>query len=283
MRHLVSARLLVLLAVVILTLTAARESGESIGRAHQTALPEPIAGAQFVRAYAATDAEAIARLASPLYWLELKRRGEANRRAFLPVPWDDPASKPAMPWLQFTYVDGVVDDSGFTHLLYVARSTLVNASRAPLTVWRVDLDPTGRVVWGDVVFVFGPAQGFSTRHLTDVHLDTLPAIPIPLALQPIWPMFQPQILLTITSTDGQCYYALGGTRKDRGSPDHGIPSIVIFFARDAQGHVLRGTWSYGEPTYREGLGVAPVPVIPVLVPMDAHNEALWYQYLTTLW
>jgi hypothetical protein len=282
-----SRRLLVLLVAATLTLASAPASGSSTARADDSALPEPVVGARFVRAYAEADPEAIAALASPLYRTELGRRGIPNVPAFLPVPWDDPASAPPIPWLKFTYVDGIVDDSGFTHLLYVARSLVVDESSAPLTVWRVDLDPRGRLVWGDVVFDFGPAPGFSARRTTDVRLESLPEIPVPSRLEPIWSELRPRVLLSVTSTGGDTYYALGLRHADLRGPNDRRPSVLIFFAADTKGHVFPGVWSFGEPTYQEtyheGYGVAPEPVVPVSVLMNDEDDALWRLYWMNLW
>jgi hypothetical protein len=246
-------------------------------------LPEPRAARQFVSAYARVDEDTISRLTSPLYHFELARRGYGDRLAVVPVPWDDTASRPATPWLRFTYLDGIADSDGFTHLLYLARSTLVDERRAPTTVWRVDLDPEGRIIWAEMVFGFGEAKGYSVHRTMDVHLRDLPEIPVPQSLQPIWPSLQPQVLLTVTSVADQCYYALGLVPKGKALAGGGVPDIVIFFATDEDHHVFPDAWSYGERIFQSSNSLDAEPVITSPVAHDQLDDALWHRYLVSLW
>lgn len=246
-------------------------------------VPEPRAARQFVDAYARVDEATIAHLTSSLYRFELARRGYGDRLAVVPVPWDDNAPRPAMPWLRFTYLDGIADSNGFTHLLYVARSTLADERQAPTTVWRVDLDPDGRIIWADVVFGFGEAKGYSVHRTTDVHLRDLPEIPVLQSLQVIWPSLQPQVLLTVTSLDGQVYYALGLVSKGKTLAGGGVPDVVIFFATDEDHHVFSDAWSYGKRIFPSSNSLDAEPVIASPVAHDQPDDALWHRYLASLW
>jgi hypothetical protein len=244
-------------------------------------LPEPPAAASFVAAYARVDPRAIAPSVSPLYRRELARRGDAGRGAFLPVPWDDHVPPPVSPWLAFRYLDQIADAQGFTHAFYLAHSRLPVGHPPTATLWRVDLDPTGRVIWGEMVFGLGEAEGVTASRTTRVRLASLPPVPVPPALARRWPDLRPTVVLALRSTDGDAYFVLGLVPKTAPDGDPLRPSALVYFAEDRAGKVFPGAWSYGEPMYRWSDSLHAEPILPVPVVTDA--EPLREEYVATLW
>jgi len=104
----------------------------------ETVASEPPATVQtFITASAADDAVNLGRVTSPVYWLELRRRGV------------DPARESSDMILQgVTYVaiGGARDGYGYGHWLYATRVTSQRGDRL-LTIWRVDTDPSDLVLW----------------------------------------------------------------------------------------------------------------------------------------
>lgn len=244
------------------------------------AVPELDAAAGFVAAYASADPRGIARTASPLYRSELARRGIAGE-AFLPVPWDDRSPPPVSPWLTFRYLDAIADAQGFTHAFYLVHARLGAGPQPTATLWRVDLDPAGRVIWGEMVFDLGGAAGMTVRKTTRVRLNSLPPVPIPLPLERRWPDLRPAIVLALRSTDGDAYFVLGLVPRTAPASDPLLPRVLIYFGADHAGKVVPGAWSYGEPAVRWVDSLHAEPVAPVPLATDA--EPWRQEYLRTLW
>jgi hypothetical protein len=243
--------------------------------------PEPPAAPLFVAAYARVDAHAIAQLVSPLYRLELARRGDGGHEAFLPVPWDERMPAPLSPWLQFRYLDGIADAQGFTHAFYLARSRLATGHRPTATLWRVDLDPAGRVIWGEMVFGLGEADRVAASQTSRVRVAALPPVPIPPALAPRWPGLRPTALLALHSSEGHRYYVLGLVPKAMPAGGRPPPSVLVYFGVDREGKIFPGAWSYGEPADRWIDSLHAEPVVPA--PLATDDEPLREEYLATLW
>ncbi len=60
----------------------------------------------------------------------------------------------ATPTLDFTYLGAVKDGDGFTYALYEARPKHPDGPNAPTSLWRIDLDPEGRVIWAEFARLF---------------------------------------------------------------------------------------------------------------------------------
>jgi hypothetical protein len=104
----------------------------------------PAAVATFVRAYAAGDEATILAAASPLYRLELNRRG-------ITTPAERSDVRPR--GVTFTARGGARDAEGFGHWIYTTRSSQP-ARKAPLTLWRIDSDLHDFVIWIEPVYFF---------------------------------------------------------------------------------------------------------------------------------
>src|SRR5262245_59712828 len=90
----------------------------------------PAAVATFGRRYAADDDATMLGIASPLFRLELGRRG-------VTMPAERADIRPH--GLTFTPRGGMWDDEGFGHWFYTTR--LAQPTRkAPLSIWRIDSD-----------------------------------------------------------------------------------------------------------------------------------------------
>ena len=115
---------------------------------------EPAAAVEFVRAFTRGDEAAAEAVASPLYRYEWSRRAISleQRLAVVPHRWHRTVDDPE--WIRFRFEGGVRDDAGFGHLIYTAWPLpWATADPAP-SVWRVDVDPDGRVIWSELVWLF---------------------------------------------------------------------------------------------------------------------------------
>jgi hypothetical protein len=194
----------------------------------------PPATASFVSAYGHGNIATMERVASPLYFVEWARQG---------VSPGDQASllqghevSPSGEWLFFSFATGLVDRSGFGHYLYVGRPISATGSPSP-SIWRVDADAAGRVIWIELVWLFQqpPAQ-----------IDALPretareagALPAKLASGPT------DVLFGVRSADGlEGYYgveALAGAGSGAGEGN------LRFYAADKDGRLRLSGWTYGE-------------------------------------
>lgn len=209
--------------------------------------PEPVVGRappatiSFIHAYARGDFGGTDDRASPLYRVEWERRGLSprDREALLPEYFK--ATPHPTEWVHFTYVGGLVDDRGFEHFLFTAASTGGDGDPAP-TVWRVDADPEGRVIWNEMVYLFSDDTSVVKVVAGPARLRSIPA---PSALRGS----TARALTGVESTHGpEGYYAVA---IDQATSDRGGPGVthanVWFFAVDRDGYVRRGAWTYGEP------------------------------------
>jgi len=96
--------------------------------------------AAFVAGYAAGDEAAMSRVASPVFSLELSRRGvnTPDQRA-----WIRPVGLIYNPW------GGTRDDAGYGHWFYTT-----HAASGQLSVWRIDSDQRDFVLWIEPVYFF---------------------------------------------------------------------------------------------------------------------------------
>jgi hypothetical protein len=205
------------------------------GAAHTSAHPEPAGAAGFIAAHADGDPAALEAVVSPLLRHELTRRAVTDRAALLPW-WRYAAER-----LEFAHVGAVVDGHGFTHALYLAHPRGWTDGAPPRSVWRVDLDQQGRVLWAEGVRVFAPG----TMAVSPIVAADDDARAVEAAVDADAPGRSPRLLLGVGSPEGEGYYALGvDPNGDTGTPR---PAAVLFVAIDRQGTVLPGAWSYGRP------------------------------------
>jgi hypothetical protein len=115
---------------------------------------EPTAAAAFVRAFTTGDEGTADVVASPLYRYEWARRSISieQRLAVVPHRWHRTADDPE--WIRFRFEGGVRDEAGFGHLIYTAWPMAWATDDPSPSVWRVDVDPDGRVIWCELVWLF---------------------------------------------------------------------------------------------------------------------------------
>ncbi|HEY3109336.1 MAG TPA: hypothetical protein VGL23_11320 [Chloroflexota bacterium] len=216
-------------AVIVMTACQAAVAvwTESMGPAR----PEPASAARFVAAYGAADETAAERVASPLYAAEWARRGlSTDDRAAARARGAAPDARPRS--LTFQYVNGMAEPDGLTHLFYLAWPT---EPRASPTLWRVDADTSGQVIWAEMVWLFSDA-------VTDVAAVTDPralgSLPLPGEVARLRPRLA--LGLSVTGTQ-EGYY---GLEVDAPGPE-GRRSAMLFIAVDEDGQARPGAWSYG--------------------------------------
>jgi hypothetical protein len=201
-------------------------------------LAEPDRAAAFVEAFRRGDEATAERVASPLYRQEWARRGLSipDRLALLP-PWRQQSRTPE-PWLDFRYVGGLTDAAGFDHLLFTAVPTRSDSRPIP-SVWRVDTDGAGRVIWSELVWLFSNDTPGLVPVATGRPLSA-PGLPAALAAG------HARLALGVRSTGGpEGYYAvLVDPVASQGGSD-GHASVVAFLAVDSEGKPRPGAWSYG--------------------------------------
>jgi hypothetical protein len=252
---------------------------------------EPPGAAAFLAALAQGDEATAEGVASPLYRAEWERRGLtiADRRALHAGP---------PPWIAFAFVGGVVDQADFGHYLYLASPPAGQhpPSDAP-SVWRVDVDPQGEVIWAEVVHRFGSGAAAAVT-LGD---GSASSAPVPAALQSL----QPDSLVRIQSTATPESYNLvrvrpphltalqtrrlhqgdGGGNVIRASqseptiPIDGQGDALAFYAVDDDGGFRPGAWSYGQPT---GTTLSPGQGPPPTSGLDPVLFQLQEAYLAAL-
>jgi hypothetical protein len=230
-------------------------SPESLGRLDETRL-----AAAYLAAYGLGDEVTAERVASPLYAAEWARRGVsvARRQALLPHLMTSD-NRPA-PWLRFRYVGGAIDGSGFGHLLYLASSTLDSGCASP-TVWRVDTEPGGRVIWSELVWSF-------SCDATSISIE-----------QPVRTRdgLEPVLVVGVRAkADHSGYYVI----QPHISSGSNLAGVVFFYGVDAQGIVRPGSWSYGrrEP----GPSIYGAKHEEKSISLDASQQALRAAYMTAL-
>lgn len=232
-----------------------------VGRAPSA---EPAATAAFMSAFAEGDEEAAERTASPLYGAEWARRGlSASDRAAL-EPHPPRAEGGGSPWITFTYLGGAADGRGFLHALYAAYAACDEVCHGP-EIWRVDAEPSGRVIWTEMVWLFGDdvASIVATDRESDVPWSELSQDLLDA---------HPRVVLAVRAATGpEGYYELG------------IPSregAVVFFATGPDGDMRPGAWTYGAPRASIDAFGAPHSLAPLRLPPD--QEALRHAYLESL-
>jgi hypothetical protein len=92
---------------------------------------------RFVTASVAGDEETVWQVTSPVYWLELRRRG-------VDTPQDRADTIPAS--LSYRPIGGARDERHYGHWLYSTLAVPKGRDRI-LTIWRVDTDLADRVIW----------------------------------------------------------------------------------------------------------------------------------------
>jgi hypothetical protein len=196
------------------------------------ARPEPAAAASFVAAYGAGDETTAERSASPLYAAEWARRGiAATDRTSLRAPVVGADRRPTP--LSFQYVNGAVEPDGVAHLLYLVRPT---GSTGSPTVWRVDTDARGQVIWAEMVWLF--SEG-ATRVAPVSDPGALGSLPLPDEVARL----RPRLAVGLRAAGAsEGYYAL---EVDAPAPD-GHRAELLFMAVDEAGRARPGVWSYGQ-------------------------------------
>jgi hypothetical protein len=192
---------------------------------------EPTPAAAFVDAFRRGDETAAERQASPLYHQEWARRkvSPSERESWLPA-WHR-AGGSLGDWLDVSYVDGFVDTQGKGHLLYVGRSAKPGADASP-TVWRLDTDTNGRVVWAEMVWLFSNGTR-DLAPLTGNATGSNAGLPLPLA------RMHPHFVIGIHSAQSwEGFYAVEHTAGDH--------LALNFFAIDDAGQIRPGAWSLKE-------------------------------------
>jgi hypothetical protein len=226
---------------------------------------EPPLAAAFVAAHA--DPAGPAPALSPLHRAELARRGAGAAER-------DPLWAEAAPRLAFAYVGVLTDAGGFGHALYTARP-LRPGAEGPTTVWRLDLDPRGRVVWGEPVRLL-EGTAVRTVRADDPAAAGLGSLPLP----PRWAGLVPGGVLGVRTADGAGYHAVGLHRRPGGSPD-----AFLFVIADARGGLSRDPWSFGQPVPladTSGGRALARPFLPDEPGLAAEDRALLRAYLGTL-
>jgi hypothetical protein len=113
-----------------------------------------------------------------------------------------------------------------SHLLYLARS----ADESSESVWRVDADSSGRVIWVELVWLFS-SEATSLINVSTPREAGLAALPPRLA------RIQPDILIGVRDSVGwEGYYAARYVANGR--------FVVNFFGLDEYGDLRPGAWSY---------------------------------------
>jgi hypothetical protein len=189
---------------------------------------EPSLAGAYLTAYARGDLPAADQLASPLNQIEWSRRGFSVtiRQTLLP---DERGPDGA--WLAFHYVGGTWDGAGFGHLLYLGVPV---GARQPLypSAWRVDLDPQGRVIWAELVYMFA-----ANTPLAIVHGNASDAGDLPPSLV----SQEARLIAGVRAPTGQESYDILAVPSRLAAG-----TIAIRFAGvDAAGQLRPGAWSYG--------------------------------------
>lgn len=225
---------------------------------------EPPAMSAFMSAFAGADEAGAERAASPLYAAEWARRGlSASDRAAL-APRPRRADGGSAPWIGFTYLGGAADGRGFLHVLYAARAACDEVCHGP-EIWRVDAEPSGRVIWVEVVWLFGddvPSLVASTSG-HDVPWRLLPRDLVDAG---------PRAVLAVRAATGpEGYYELEVPAR---------AGTIVFFATGPDGDVRPGAWTYGAPVTSVDPYGAPERLSPRRLPPD--QEAMRQAYLESL-
>ena len=196
---------------------------------------EPPSAAAFIASQRDHDSVEAARVTSPIFRAELARRGRGTEWPFYGL-WIEATSR-----LDFRFVSAVTDGSGFTFALYAARPRISVGPDSPTSLWRIDLDPEGRVIWGELARIFTSPEVEVVQALGDDIDSATTALP--------WTASNVDdgqlSVFGVRSKAGDAYLAVGfgqrGTTDDR-------PSKVTFVMLNASGKVLPNCWSFGQPS-----------------------------------
>jgi len=193
---------------------------------HGELVREPQLVGLFIEAYLRGDEAAVEQVASPLYRQEWARRGVsvAERQRWMPATQtnlDGTSGK-----FTLSFIDGLVGDDSLSHFLYLARS----GDQSSESVWRVDADSSGRVIWVEMVWLFSS----ETTSLINV---SAPREAGPAAIPPRLARIHPDMLIGVRVPVGwEGYYAA------RYLANGGY--VVNFFGLDEYGDLRPGAWSY---------------------------------------
>ena len=230
---------MVLLAALTVTLsrvgTEAAQAPPGQPSASSSAESAPPSTAGFVAAYGRGDMGAMEALASPLYFAEWARRGVSlNDQASL---IQEHQRAPTGEWLILSYATGFVDGRGFGHYLYVGRP-ISTAGSPSASVWRVDADAAGRVIWIEMVWLFNDRSlAFDVLRPDGARNDS--------ALRSLLPSRPTDVIFGVRSPDGiEGYYGVaqlpGVESAARGR------NGVQFYVVDDSGVYRLPAWTYGE-------------------------------------
>jgi hypothetical protein len=135
-----------LLLAILLCLFGPYADGSRIGFAEPLASGDDLAGYEppstvpsFIAASAANDEATLRKVTSPVYWLELRRRG-------VDVSQEDPGI--LLKTLSYQPIGGIRDGYGYGHWLYYTLARSQHGERL-LTIWRFDTDPTDLILWAE--------------------------------------------------------------------------------------------------------------------------------------
>ncbi|HEX5415348.1 MAG TPA: hypothetical protein VFZ25_06765 [Chloroflexota bacterium] len=233
---------------------------------------EPAATTAFLAAYARGDLAQADELASALYRAEWLRRGLSleDRQSLLPA-YLKGSGHPTV-WLRFQYVGGMVDARGFGHLLYAAEATGGDGDRSP-SVWRVDTDADGRVIWLEMVGLLAPSPALVTTIAPTSNPSAMPEPSRPGSPRPC-------LLLGVRSSAGHEGYYEAGLKPDDPTGADGCPARVTFFVVDEDGLVGPGAWTFGQS--RPGLVTYGHVVSRPTSRLPASEESLRSAYIASL-
>ena len=220
------------LALVAALALGLRSTQGSVGQVPAT--PEPPDAAAFITSQRDQDSQTASRVTSSLFHAELDRRG-------LKASWPlDPLWSKATSTLTFTYVDALTDRNGFTSVLYTARP---NGETSPVTLWRLDLDPNGKVIWGDFLWLFSNANvGTVSASSASPRIISSLALARRQADTP-----RPCLVFGVVSTAGDGYLALGLNCWGSGRSSTSTPPVA-YATIDKSGTIQPGYWSFGALT-----------------------------------
>ena len=227
----------------------------------------------FVTALAHGDEATAEQVASPLYQAEWTRRGLTvrDRTALARSSSDLPV--PGAEKLHFTSIGRVDTSQGFRQLLYVARPANDDQA-APSSVWRIDTDPRGQVIWAEMVFLLDA----DSAPFTPVEAgDTSKEINLP----GYFPGLDPQVVMGVRSATGsEGYYAVKITNSSTQKAKGGDSTGIVFFGVDDDGAIRPGVWSYAQSV----TAVTPygqTTPSPIVI-FDADTDQLRQSYLSVL-
>lgn len=196
---------------------------------------EPAPAAAFVDAFSRGNETAAEQVASPLYQAEWRRIGVTPEQRF---SWRRLAGlSPSGRWISLRYIGGVTGASGRHHLLYTAISN-PSTGRTTDSVWRFDTDPAGKVIWGEMVYLFSDSGGQVTRINSTVGLGGASAAPTLASYHPL-------VLVGVEAeTSHEGYFAM--VQEDPRPSGGNVSAVtsVRFLAIDSDGIVRPGVWSY---------------------------------------